>query len=41
VREAVRRAMEKPREFVASGLQGQGREAQAARSVLFGQRARK
>jgi GSH-dependent disulfide-bond oxidoreductase len=40
-REAVQRAVGKAREFVASGLQGQGREAQAARSVLFGQRARK
>ena len=40
-RAAVQRAMERPREFIASGLQGQGREAQDARSVLFGQRARK
>jgi GSH-dependent disulfide-bond oxidoreductase len=40
-REAVQRAMDRPREFIASGLQGQGREAQDARSVLFGQRARK
>ncbi|HWF76117.1 MAG TPA: glutathione binding-like protein [Caulobacteraceae bacterium] len=40
-REAVQRAMGKAREFVAPGLQGQAREAQAARDVLFGQRARK
>ena len=40
-RPAVQRAMEKPREFIASGPQGEGREAQDARSVLFGQRARK
>jgi len=39
-REAVGRAMGRARDFVAAGLQGQGREAQAARSVLFGQRAR-
>ncbi|HVN01334.1 MAG TPA: glutathione S-transferase N-terminal domain-containing protein [Caulobacteraceae bacterium] len=40
-REAVGRAMAKAREFAGSGLQGAGREAQAARAVLFGQRARK
>jgi len=40
-REAVGRAMAKARDFAASGLQGSGREAEAARSVLFGQRARK
>ena len=40
-REAVGRAMARARDFAASGLQGQGPGAQAARSVLFGQRARK
>jgi glutathione S-transferase len=40
-REAVGRAMAKARDFAGSGLQGSGREAEAARSVLFGQRARK
>jgi glutathione S-transferase len=40
-REAVERAMAKARDFVGAGLQGQGREAQAARSVLFNQRARR
>jgi GST-like protein len=40
-REAVGRAMARARDFVASGLQGGGREAEAARSVLFGQRARR
>jgi glutathione S-transferase len=40
-REAVGRAMAKARDFAASGLQGSGRKAEAARSVLFGQRARK
>jgi len=39
-REAVGRAMAKARDFIGAGLQGQGPEAQAARSVLFGQRAR-
>ena len=39
-REAVGRAMAKSRDFIGAGLQGQGRDAQAARSVLFGQRAR-
>jgi GSH-dependent disulfide-bond oxidoreductase len=39
-REAVGRAMAKARDFIAGGLQGSGREAAAARSVLFGQRAR-
>ncbi len=39
-REAVGRAMAKARDFVGVGLQGSGRDAAAARSVLFGQRAR-
>jgi glutathione S-transferase len=39
-REAVVRAMAKARDFVSVGLQGAGRDADAARSVLFGQRAR-
>jgi glutathione S-transferase len=39
-REAVARAMAKARDFMGADLQGQGREAQAARAVLFGQRAR-
>jgi GST-like protein len=40
-REAVARAMARARDFVTSGLQAAGREAEAARSVLFGQRARR
>ncbi|HEY2708320.1 MAG TPA: glutathione S-transferase N-terminal domain-containing protein [Caulobacteraceae bacterium] len=40
-REAVGRAMAKARDFARSSLQAGGREAEAARSVLFGQRARK
>jgi glutathione S-transferase len=40
-REAVERAMAKARDFVGAGLQGQGRESQVARSVLFNQRARR
>ena len=40
-RAAVGRAMAKGRDFVAGGLQGQGRESQAARGVLLGQRARR
>jgi hypothetical protein len=39
-REAVARAMAKARDFIGVGLQGQGNDAAAARSVLFGQRAR-
>jgi GST-like protein len=39
-REAVGRAMAKARDFIGVGLQGSGAEAAAARSVLFGQRAR-
>ena len=39
-REAVGRAMAKARDFIGVGLQGAGRDAAAARSVLFGQRAR-
>jgi glutathione S-transferase len=39
-REAVGRAMARGRDFIAAGLQGQSREAQSARSVLFNQRAR-
>lgn len=39
-REAVGRAMARARDFVGQGLDGQSREAQSARSVLFGQRAR-
>jgi glutathione S-transferase len=39
-REAVGRAMARVRDFVTGGLQGTGREAEAARQVLFGQRAR-
>jgi GSH-dependent disulfide-bond oxidoreductase len=40
-REAVGRAMAKARDFISGGLRGQGRESEAARSVLFGQRARR
>jgi GSH-dependent disulfide-bond oxidoreductase len=40
-REAVGRALEKGRQIVAGALQGAGREAQAARQVLFGQRSPK
>jgi hypothetical protein len=32
--------MAKARDFVGVGLQGRGADADAARSVLFGQRAR-
>ena len=39
-REAVARAMARARDFMGANLQGQGREAQSARSVLFNQRAR-
>jgi glutathione S-transferase len=39
-REAVARAMARARDFMGVGLQGATREASAARSVLFGQRAR-
>ena len=39
-RDAVGRAMAKARDFVGVGLQGRGADADAARSVLFGQRAR-
>jgi GSH-dependent disulfide-bond oxidoreductase len=39
-RAAVGRAMAKSRDFVAGSPRGQGPESQAARSVLFGQRAR-
>ena len=39
-REAVGRAMVKARDFAGANLQGPSREAQSARSVLFGQRAR-
>jgi len=39
-REAVGRAMARARDFMGTGLQGQGAQSQAARSVLFGQRAR-
>ena len=39
-REAVGRAMARARDFVGANLQSQSREAQSARSVLFGQRAR-
>jgi glutathione S-transferase len=39
-REAVGRAMARARDFVGANLQGQTREGEAARSVLFGQRAR-
>jgi GST-like protein len=39
-RDAVGRAMAKARDFIGVGLQGAGRDAAAARSVLFGQRAR-
>jgi glutathione S-transferase/GST-like protein len=38
-REAVQRALARGSDFAGSGLQGRGREAEAARSVLFGQRA--
>jgi glutathione S-transferase len=40
-REGVERAMAKARDFTTSALQGSGPQSQAARSVLFGQRARK
>jgi glutathione S-transferase len=40
-REAVTRAMARARDFARAGLQGAGREADAARQVLFGQRARR
>ncbi|HZZ90313.1 MAG TPA: glutathione S-transferase N-terminal domain-containing protein [Caulobacteraceae bacterium] len=39
-RPAVGRAMARAKEFAGVGLQQQGRDADAARSVLFGQRAR-
>lgn len=39
-RDAVARAMARARDFVGSNLQSPTREAQAARLVLFGQRAR-
>ena len=39
-REAVGRAMARARDFSGVGLQGSGRDAAAARSILFGQRAR-
>lgn len=39
-REAVVRAMARARDFVGSNLQSQTREGEAARQVLFGQRAR-
>jgi glutathione S-transferase/GST-like protein len=39
-RAAVARAMARAREFAGVGLQRQGRDADAARSVLFGQKAR-
>lgn len=39
-REAVSRAMARAKEFVGANLQSQTREGVAARSVLFGQRAR-
>ena len=39
-REAVGRAMARARDFVGANLQSQTREGEAARSVLFGQRAR-
>jgi glutathione S-transferase len=39
-REAVGRAMARARDFAANALQGAGREAERARQVLFGQRAR-
>ena len=40
-RPAVQRAMAKARDFARAGLQAPGREADEARKVLFGQRARR
>ena len=40
-REAVVRAMTRAKDFVGANLQSQTREGQTARSVLFGQRARR